>query len=112
RSHETFPSVWLQLFYRKRHAPILSVHAGDNSVDLLSLLEQFAWMDNPLRPGNIRDVHQAVNAVFDFDESAKVSQVANAAMHARSHLKAFMKSLPWVCLDLLHAQTDTARLCV
>ena len=33
-------------------------------------------------PRDIRHVHQSVNAVFDLDEGAEVSQVSDAAMNA------------------------------
>ena len=38
-------------------------------------------MLDALGPGQIADVNQAVDAVFDFDEGAEVGHVANAAFH-------------------------------
>ena len=62
------------------------------------------------RPGNVRYVHEAVNAIFDLDEGAKVSQVAHPAMNARADLVTLMQSLPGIVLNLFHSQTNAARL--
>src|SRR6476620_8925336 len=62
------------------------------------------------RPRNVRDVDQPVDAILNFDEGAKVSQIAHPPMHARSHLIAVGQSGPGIFLDLFHAETYSSAL--
>src|SRR5262245_5770110 len=58
------------------------------------------------RPGDVRNVNQAVNAFLDFNKGTKVGQVADASMNARADLITLSQSLPGILLDLLHSQAD------
>ena len=55
-------------------------------------------------------MNKTINAVFDLDERAEVSQVAHSSMHARANLISIIKRLPGVLLHLLHPQTDPSSL--
>src|SRR5437763_9624481 len=55
-------------------------------------------------------MNQTINAVFDLNERAKVSQVAHSSVHARANLISIVKRLPGVLLHLLHAETDPSSL--
>ena len=63
-------------------------------------------MLDALGPAQIADVNQPVNAVFNFDESAKVSQVANAAFNRRADRILLMQPLPRIRLKLLQAERN------
>src|ERR1043165_1217293 len=54
-------------------------------------------------------MNQSVNPIFDLDEGAKVRQVSDATLDARADLITVAQSLPWVLLNLLHAETDATR---
>src|SRR5438034_1741190 len=55
-------------------------------------------------------MNEAINAVFDLNEGAKVSQVAHSAVDTRANLISIVKSLPRVLLHLLHAEDNPATL--
>ena len=46
---------------------------------------------------------EAVDSVFDFDESAKLGQVANSTFDGRAHRVLIMQSIPGVRGELTHA---------
>src|ERR1700752_3282480 len=49
---------------------------------------------------------QTVNAVFNLDERAEVSQISHSSVNARADLITLVQRLPRVLLNLLHAETD------
>ena len=61
------------------------------------------------RPGNVRNVNQPINAVFDFNKCSEVGEVANLAVNAVADLISFAESAPGIVLHLLHAEADAAR---
>src|SRR5271155_4013749 len=67
-------------------------------------------MLHPLRPTQIADVHQAVDAVLDFDKRAEVSQVSHPALDCRADWIFFMQSIPGIGRELTHAQRNAALL--
>jgi hypothetical protein len=61
-------------------------------------------MLDALGPAEVGDVHQAVDAVFDFNEGAKVSKVAHAALNHCACRIPLGQVLPGVVEELFHAQ--------
>ncbi len=61
-------------------------------------------MLDALGPAQVGDVDQAVDAVFDFDESAEVSEVAYAAFDDGADRVLVAQALPRVLQKLLHAE--------
>jgi hypothetical protein len=55
-------------------------------------------------------MNQAVYAILNFNEGAKVCQVSDTAMDTRANLLTFVQCLPWIILNLFHAQANAARL--
>ena len=64
-------------------------------------------MLDALGPGNIRNMHQPVNAVFDLDECPEVGQVTHAPFDARADRVTLRQRLPRIGFDLLDAETDS-----
>ena len=54
-------------------------------------------------------MNQAIYAIFNFDEGAKVRQVSHPSVDPTANLVTLIQSLPGIILNLLHAQTDAAR---
>src|SRR6185503_20748154 len=59
-------------------------------------------------PGDVRDVNESINPVFDLDERAEVRKRANLAGHTRANAIAHWQSLPRIGGDLLDAQAYSA----
>src|SRR6266508_649339 len=106
--HKIVPRIRLQVFNRKRHSPVVRIDSRDNGIDLLALFQNFAGMLHSTRPGNIRDMDQPVNAVFDLNECSEVSQIPHAAMNPITDMITLANGLPWILLNLLHPQTHAA----
>ena len=77
---EGIPDIRLKLLDAERKPAVLGLDAEHDRPDLLALLQDLGGMLDALGPAQVRDVHQAVDAVFDLDERAEVSEVANAAL--------------------------------
>ena len=107
---ELLPGVRLEILDGQRQSPVLAVDTGDHRVDLLSFLQDLARVLDATGPGNVRNVNQAINAVFNLDERAEVRQIADTSVHASTNVITFVQCLPWILLHLLHAETDAARL--
>jgi hypothetical protein len=81
---ERVPDIRLQLLDAQRQTAVLRLNAQNDRANLLALLQDLRGMLNALGPAEVRDVHQAVDAIFDFAEGPKVGQVANAAFNDRA----------------------------
>src|SRR6202041_321385 len=71
-----------------------------------ALLQDFGGVFDAFGPAQIRDVHQTVDSILDLDEGAKVGKVANAAFDDGPDRVLAPELLPWVLLELLHAERD------
>src|SRR5438309_1446389 len=65
---EGLPDIGLELLDAQRQAAVFRLDAENHSLDLLALLQDFGRMLDALGPAQVRDMHQAVDAVFDLDE--------------------------------------------
>src|SRR5258708_39723023 len=67
-------------------------------------------MLDPLCPADVRDMHEAVNTIFDFDKRTKVCQVANPAVDPESNFVPVTKSIPGIRLNLFHPEANAPGL--
>src|ERR1019366_2094030 len=65
---------------------------------------------NAPRPGEIRNMHQAVHPLFNLDERAEFRHVANPALHYGADAVALFNRGPGIRLQLLKAERDAAFL--
>src|SRR3954452_10525159 len=79
RLREVVPLVRQELFDRERETLILAVDADHARLHRVALLQHLVRMLQAAVPRHVRDVNQSVDAVFDFDESAEVGEVADLA---------------------------------
>ena len=73
-------------------------------MQLVVLLEQFRRMADFSRPGQVRDVQQAIDALFDLDERAVVGHVPHGTGNNGSRRVLLFDEGPGVHLGLLHAK--------
>src|SRR3954451_18002270 len=59
-----------------------------------------------LGPAPGRDMYEAINAVFDLDERAEVSEIADATFDDGPGRIGLGEMLPWVLEQLLHAERN------
>src|ERR1700678_62248 len=65
-------------------------------------------MLHALGPAEVAHVHPAVDAIFNFNEGAKVGQIAYPAFHNGACRIALREMLPGILQQLLHAQGNAA----
>ena len=104
RGEEALPDVGLQLLDAQREAAVLRLNAENDCLHLFALLHNLRRMLDALGPAQVRDVHQAVDSVLDFDESAEVCQVAHPALDDGPSRILLRQILPGILEQLLHAQ--------
>src|SRR5579864_2589013 len=107
RAEEGLPGVRLQLLHAEGKAAVGRIDVQNYGLNQLTLLHQFGRMLDAFRPGQIRDVHQSIDAFLDFYESAEIGQLAHAALHHRADRVAFRHRGPRIGLELLDAQRHT-----
>ena len=61
-----------------------AIDVGDDRVDFLILLQKFLRMLELLRPRDVRNVDQTVDAFFKLDERTEVGKVADLAVDLRA----------------------------
>jgi hypothetical protein len=68
-------------------------HAG---LDVVALLELLAGVADALAPGEVADVHEAVDALLDADEDAEVGDVPDLALDDRADGVLLLDEVPGV----------------
>ena len=76
---DVVPGVRLELLDAQGELLVLLVDLQHDGLDLVALLEHLARVLDLLGPGDVGDVHQAVDALLDLDEDAEVGDVADLA---------------------------------
>src|SRR3954454_16746886 len=79
RFREVVPLVRQELFDRERETLIFAVDADHARLHRVALLQHLVRMLEAAVPRHVGDVNQSVDAVFDFDESTEVGEVADLA---------------------------------
>src|SRR5580704_3319822 len=67
----------VDLFDAEGDATIIRIDLKNLGGDGFALLENFMWILDALGPAYVADVHEAVEAFFDFNESAELRDVAD-----------------------------------
>src|SRR5207248_677620 len=104
------PWIRMQLLDAEGEAFVLDIYVENDCFNLVALLVQVAGVLDPLRPGDVGHVHQAVDALLHADEDAEVGDVADLAADDRPDRVLLLEQRPRVRLDLLHAQRNSLRL--
>src|ERR1700691_4125332 len=107
-SKEGLPDIRLELLDTKGQAAVLCFHPEHYGANFLALLENLRRMLHTFGPAQVAHVHQTVDAVFNFNEGAKVGKIAHPAFHNRACRIARREMLPGVLQQLLHAQRNAA----
>ena len=110
RSASVVQGSALVLLDAQAEALVLDVDVEHHRLDHVALLELLARVLDALGPGDVGDVHQAVDALLDADEDAEVGDVADLAADDRADGVLVLEQRPGVGLDLLHAEADALGL--
>src|SRR5690606_29525211 len=103
---DVVPRIRLELLDAQRELLVLLVDLEDDRLHLVALLELLAGVLDLLRPRDVRDVHEAVDALLESDEDPEVGDVADRAAHVGADRVLLLDQAPRVRLDLLHAERD------
>ncbi len=100
------PGILLGLLEAEGDALVVAVDVEDDDVDRVPLLHDLRRVLDPLGPGHVGDVDQAVDARLDLDEGPEAGQVADLALDAGADRVAERQHRPRILLGLLHAEGD------
>src|SRR5271165_1739647 len=106
RAEEALPGVRLKLLDAKREAAVGRVDIEDHGLGELALLQNLGRMLDALGPGQIGNVHQTVDALFDFNEGAEIGELAHASFHYRADVVTRGHSGPGIGFELLDTERD------
>ena len=96
------PGIFLELLETKGNPFVFGVDIQDLDVDLVTFLDDFRGMLDPLGPRHIRDMNQAVDTGLDFHKRPEGRQVTNLPGNARPHGILHRQHHPRILLRLLH----------
>ena len=100
------PWVISHLLDTQADATLAGVDVQDLDLDAVTAFEHFLGMTHAPGPAHVRDVDQAVDAVFHLDEGAEVGQVADFALNDRTNRIPLDEGNPGIALALLETQAD------
>ena len=103
-SFKYIPRIFFELLVAKAQATVFLVDFQNLYVDVCTNLSEFRRMFNLLRPRQVRDVNQAVNTFFDFNEYTEVSEVTNFCSVLAADRILLFDSFPRIRLQLFDTQ--------
>ena len=106
------PRVGLELADAEGDLLLLAVDAEHDGLDLLALLEDVGGLGDALGPGQLGDVHEALDAGLDLDEGAVGHEVDDLALDLGPDGILLVDVVPGVGGLLLEAQGDALLLAV
>src|SRR5215475_6520162 len=75
---------------------------------LLAFLQNLRRMLYALGPAQVADVYETIDAVFDFDESPEVCEIANLAFDHAADRILLVQLLPRILLELFESERNAA----
>ena len=109
---EDLPWVLFNLLVAEAHASVVLVQFEHDNFDFVAHVAELGGMLDFLGPAEVRDVHQTIDALFQFNEQAEVREVAHLAFLLGLHGVPCFDVLPWVLGQLLQAEGHLALLAV
>src|SRR5882757_3041486 len=103
---EFLPRIGLALLDAQADAPALLVDVEHHDFDFLPNVHDLRRVDVLVGPIHFRDVHQTLDALFDFNEAAVVGDIRHLAEQTRIGRIAPRDVLPWIGAELLQSQRD------
>ena len=94
----------MHCFMPERDPAPLLVDFEDHHFDLIAELHDLGRVDVLVGPVHFRHVHEAFDALLDFDERAVVGEVGDFAEQPRTRRVAARQADPRILAELLHAQ--------
>ncbi len=100
------PRIGLQLLDTQGESLVLNIDVEDDGLHLFAHFVEGRGVSDLLRPTDVTDVYQSVDAFLDADEDTEVGDVANLPEDSGADGVFVFQKGPGVGLDLLDAQTD------
>src|SRR5579863_726134 len=100
------PDVRLELLQPERQPAVFDIKPQDHRFDLLSLLQYFRGMFDPLGPREVREVDKTFHSLLDLDEGSKVRQVTHPPLDDRTHRQPLTQGRPGIGQCLPEAERN------
>ena len=104
------PRVAHRLAHAEREPLVLGVHREDHRLDLLAHLQQLGGVRDALGPGELGDVHEALDPRLHLDEPPVGHEVDDLALDPGADRVALLRVLPGAREELLEPQRHLVRL--
>ena len=99
-----FPRIFLELLEPQCDTASLFVDGEDLAGDCITLFQQFACVSDFSSPGHVADMEEAVDTLFEFDESTVVGEVSDGSFDRGPGRVLGCDIVPGVGSGLLHTQ--------
>ena len=101
---DLIPRILLQLLDPQRELVAVLIDVQHHRLDLLPLLIDLARVLHLVSPGQVRDVHEAVDPVFDAHEDPEIRDVPNQPLNPRAFRVSILENRPRVGFRLFQAE--------
>src|SRR5438876_37113 len=101
------PGVWFKVLYRQREPAVFGIDAGDNRINLLPLLENFAGVLDAFRPAHLRHVDQTFDAWLQFDKRPVIRNTRNLAVQSSADWESLFNRRPGIRQKLLVSERNS-----
>src|SRR5947207_14819145 len=93
---ECAPGIFLNLLHSQANASGLRINGKHFNLDCISRTDYLAGMLDAFGPAHLRNMDQALNAVFELYESTVIGNAGNLTGHTSVQWKALFDRGPWI----------------
>ncbi len=100
------PWIAFGLLDTEGNALVCLVDGEHDGFHFVVLFENFGWVVDLAGPGHVRNVDHTIDAFFEFHERTVSSEVADRPLDGGADRIAHFDFIPWVGIELTHAERD------
>src|ERR1019366_1615215 len=100
------PRVAQSLFETERDTPVRRIDPKHDHVHRIAGIDHVGGFAHLLGPRHLGEMHQAFNALFQFDEGAEIGDAGYRALNALAYLVLLGDQVPGVRLELLETERN------
>ena len=100
------PRIVRDLLHTEGDALVLGIHVEDDDFEVLTLLDDFGRVLDPLGPAHVRNVYQAIDSWLDLNERTERGQVADRTGQLGAGRVLHRQRQPRVLFDLFHTERN------
>ena len=101
------PRIHFKLAQAEGYLLIILLNAKNHSIDLIAHVQDFSRLGNPFGPRHFRNMDQAFNSLFQFNEGSIWNKINDFTTNFCINGKFLLNIIPWIGRKLLQSERNS-----